>query len=117
MLRTYAFSGRKRPVLAILLIPFLTLVGVIIWVFSKKISRLSQRPFVSLRRIPDSPRFETTVSPLFMLVNRSGCFSVSDIPSGVALLKSVVGEGFGGVRVPINYHLGVRIRLCFDAFL
>ena len=45
-----------------------------------------------------------------MIVNRSGCFAVSDIPSGIALLKSVEGEGNGAVRVPIGYHLGVRIR-------
>ena len=45
MLRTYAFSGRKKTVLAALSITFLTLVGVIIWVISKHLARLSQRPF------------------------------------------------------------------------
>ena len=40
MLRTYAFTGRKRAVLAALLTSFFTLVGVAIWVMSKKLSCL-----------------------------------------------------------------------------
>jgi len=41
MLRTYAFSGRKKKVLAVLSIAFLGLVGVIVWVMSKELTRLS----------------------------------------------------------------------------
>jgi hypothetical protein len=52
MLRTYAFSGRKKPVLAVLSIAFFALVGAIIWVVSKELSRLSPR-YCSPRYIPD----------------------------------------------------------------
>jgi hypothetical protein len=52
MLRTYAFSGKKKWVLAILSITLLGLVGVTIWVMSKEISRLSRRPL--LTPIPDT---------------------------------------------------------------
>ncbi|KAN0135255.1 hypothetical protein V8E53_006820 [Lactarius tabidus] len=84
MLRTYAFSGRKKPILALLSVAFFGLVGVIIWVFSKEIS----------------------LSPLFMILNRSGCFAVSDLPSAAALVEMIV-DGHGSVRVPIGYHLGL----------
>ncbi|KAH9172044.1 hypothetical protein EDB89DRAFT_1012893 [Lactarius sanguifluus] len=40
MLRTYAFSGRKTGVLAALSVTYLGLVGVIIWVLSKELTRL-----------------------------------------------------------------------------
>jgi hypothetical protein len=53
MFRTYAFSGRKNEVLAILSISFIGLVGVIIWVTSKKLTCLSRRPCLS-SCIPDS---------------------------------------------------------------
>jgi hypothetical protein len=51
-----------------------------------------------------------------MILNRSGCFAVSDLPSAAALVEMIV-DGHGSVRVPIGYHLGVRIRLCFDALV
>ena len=44
MLRTYAFSGRKRWILAILSITFFGLVGVNIWVMSRELTRLSRGP-------------------------------------------------------------------------
>ncbi|KAH9172015.1 hypothetical protein EDB89DRAFT_2229583, partial [Lactarius sanguifluus] len=44
MLRTYAFSGRKTRVLVALSITYLCLVGVIIWVLSKELTRLCRRP-------------------------------------------------------------------------
>jgi hypothetical protein len=53
MLRTYAFSGKKKWVLAVLLITLLGLLGVTIWVMSKELSRLSRRPSLS-RHIPDT---------------------------------------------------------------
>jgi hypothetical protein len=53
MLRTYAFSGRKKTVLFALSITLLTLVGVLIWVVSEHLARLSQR-LCFTRRIPDS---------------------------------------------------------------
>jgi hypothetical protein len=55
MLRTYAFSGKKKWVLAVLLITLLGLLGVTIWVMSKELSRLSRRPSLS-RHIPDIQR-------------------------------------------------------------
>jgi hypothetical protein len=53
MLRTYAFSGRKKYVLALLSIAFFGLAGVIIWVASKELYRLSRRHFSS-RAISDT---------------------------------------------------------------
>jgi hypothetical protein len=43
MLRTYAFSGRKKTVLAALSITLFALVGLTIWVVSEHLARLSQR--------------------------------------------------------------------------
>jgi hypothetical protein len=42
MLRTYAFSGKKKWVLAVLSITLLGLLGVTIWVMGKELSRLSR---------------------------------------------------------------------------
>ena len=47
MLRTYAFSGRKRWILAILSITLFGLVGVNIWVMSRELSCLSRGPCLS----------------------------------------------------------------------
>jgi len=87
MLRTYAFSGRKKYVLALLSIAFFGLAGVIIWVTSK----------------------ELYLSPLFILVNPSGCFAVSDPPSPSELLATGVSiiDGDGAIQVPIGYHMGM----------
>jgi len=41
MMRTYAFAGRKKKILAVLSITYFGLVGVIIWVMSKELTRLS----------------------------------------------------------------------------
>ncbi|KAH8992604.1 hypothetical protein EDB86DRAFT_1484776 [Lactarius hatsudake] len=83
MLRTYAFSGRKTRVLVVLSITYSGLVGVIIWVLSK----------------------ELTLSPLFFLTKRSGCFAISDEPNITALVTSVV-QG-NKIPVPIAYHVGM----------
>jgi len=81
MLRTYAFSGRKKEVLVVLSIAFLTLVGVIIWVMSKQL----------------------TLSILFLIVGRTSCFAISDEPT-----PSVTGsQGISVVHEPIAYHLGL----------
>lgn len=42
MMRTYAFSGRKKHIPTILSITYIGLVGVIIWVINKKLSSLSE---------------------------------------------------------------------------
>ena len=43
MLRTYAFSGRSKKVLAVLSISFLALASAMIWVTSKQLTRLSRK--------------------------------------------------------------------------
>ena len=53
MLRTYAFSRKKKWVLAVLSITLLALVSATIWVISKELSRLSRRPSLSTR-VPDT---------------------------------------------------------------
>jgi hypothetical protein len=55
MLHAYAFSGKKKWVVVALSIKFLGLVGVIIWVMSRELTRLSRRPSLS-RPIPDTQR-------------------------------------------------------------
>ena len=53
MLRTYAFSGRKRWVLAVLSIMFFGLFGVTVWVMSRELVCLYRGPRLS-RCIPDT---------------------------------------------------------------
>ena len=62
---------------------------------------------------------EITVSPLFLAVNRSACFAVSDEPTISEILASAVGalEGTIEVQVPIAYHMGVRLRLRFGVLV
>jgi len=82
MLRTYAFSGKNKTVLAILSIAFFGLVGVLIWVTSKELS----------------------LPILILAVERSGCFSLSDQPSFGALITF---QQVGQIDVPIAYHIGL----------
>ncbi|KAH8981867.1 hypothetical protein EDB92DRAFT_1896041 [Lactarius akahatsu] len=84
MLRTYAFSGRKTRVLVALSITYLGLAGVIIWVMSKELTRLS---------------------PLFFFTKRNACFGISDEPDITVLAASVL-QG-KGVPAPIAYHMGM----------
>ncbi|KAN0136678.1 hypothetical protein V8E53_005448 [Lactarius tabidus] len=89
MLRTYAFSGKKKWVLAILLIALLGLVGVTIWVMSKELS----------------------LTLLFVLVNRTGCFAMSDQPT-------VNATGSISAMAPFGYRLGIiSIIAAFFDFL
>jgi hypothetical protein len=86
MLRTYAFSGMKKWVLAILSITLLGLVGVTIWVMSKELS----------------------LTLMFVLVDRTGCFALSDQPT----------TGPISVHEPFDYHLGIiSIIAAFFDFL
>ncbi|KAI9437415.1 hypothetical protein BJY52DRAFT_1217584 [Lactarius psammicola] len=87
MMRTYAFSGRKKRILAVLSTTFFCLAGVLIWVTWKQIIRLSRR--------------------LFDKVKRTSCFSITDPPT-VAVVKTA-GEapGFSRVQAPFAYHLGL----------
>ncbi|KAI9452770.1 hypothetical protein BJY52DRAFT_1418560 [Lactarius psammicola] len=83
MMRTYAFSGRKKKVLAVLSVAFFGHVGVIIWVMSKQL----------------------TLAPLFFLTKRNGCFAISDEPT-FAIVASA-GPGVISVHVPVAYHIGM----------
>ncbi|KAI9452767.1 hypothetical protein BJY52DRAFT_1418558 [Lactarius psammicola] len=85
MMRTYAFSGRKSRVLAVLSIVLFGLVGVMIWVSCKQI----------------------TLSPLFGLLKRSGCFAITDPPT--IMVEQVAGAvpGISAVEAPFAYHLGL----------
>ncbi|KAH9179188.1 hypothetical protein EDB89DRAFT_1925851 [Lactarius sanguifluus] len=56
MLRTYAFTGSRRTILAALSISFFSLVGVAIWVISTQLN----------------------LTGLFMIEERSACFAISD---------------------------------------
>ncbi|KAH9061753.1 hypothetical protein EDB83DRAFT_2385767 [Lactarius deliciosus] len=84
MLRTYAFSWRKKWVLVVLSITYFGLIGVIIWVICKKL----------------------TLAPIFLVLERGGCFAISDEPSITAILASVL-QGVGTAPVPIAYHMGM----------
>ena len=99
--------------LALLSIAFFGLVGVIIWVSTKEIFRLSRKHY-SLRCIPDS--YVESVSPLFLFFKRGGCFVISDLPGSGGQLGSVI-EGHGTVRMTIGQPSGVCIRPCFDALV
>ncbi|KAH9172008.1 hypothetical protein EDB89DRAFT_2229579 [Lactarius sanguifluus] len=61
MLRTYAFSGRNKIVLAVLSITIFGLFSVVIWVIYEHL----------------------TLSLLFIVVRRTGCFPISDQPNFV----------------------------------
>jgi hypothetical protein len=79
LLRTYAFTGRKKTILATLSIFLFGLVGLAIWVMSKQLS----------------------LSALFLIKERSGCFATSD-----QLTVGMIGA----------YHLGMvsLISAAFD---
>jgi hypothetical protein len=85
MLRTYAFSGRKKAVLAILSIAFFGLVGVIIWVTSQQLS----------------------LSYMFLISNRGGCFAISDQPNLDEETIAKLANGFTGVQGHFAYHVGL----------
>ncbi|KAH8983744.1 hypothetical protein EDB92DRAFT_1557223 [Lactarius akahatsu] len=84
MLRTYAFSWRKKWVLVVLSITYFVLIGVMIWVICKKL----------------------TLAPIFLILERGGCFAISDEPSITAILASVL-QGASAAPVPIAYHMGI----------
>ncbi|KAN0135587.1 hypothetical protein V8E53_006478 [Lactarius tabidus] len=87
MLRTYAFSGRKKAVLAILSIAFFGLVGVIIWVTSQQLS----------------------LSYMSFIVGRAGCFAISDQPT---LDEATIAKIANGIAVQAHfaYHIGHCIK-------
>jgi len=84
MLRTYAFSGRKKSVLAVLSITLLVLVGVIIWVMSEHLAL-----------------------PLLFVIERTGCFAISDLPTFDLVPAANQAQVVGAVQVPLAYHMGM----------
>jgi len=76
LLRTYAFTGRKQPILAALSIFFFTLVGLAVWVMSKQLS----------------------LSALFIVKERSGCFAYSDQPT-VGVVRAVGARHLGMISL------------------
>jgi len=58
MLRSYAFTGRKRPILVALSLSFFSIVGFAVWVMSRQLD----------------------LSALFLINERSGCFATSNQP-------------------------------------
>jgi len=85
MLRTYAFSGRKKTVLAGLSITLVALVGVNIWVMSEHLAL-----------------------PLLFMIERTGCFAISDLPTfDLAPAVGHEGQRIVTVQIPLAYHLGI----------
>jgi len=76
MLRSYAFSGRKRLVLLTLSTSFLGLVGYVLWVLSKELS----------------------LTALFLIDERSGCFATSNQPVP-GLLRAIGAYQLGVISV------------------
>ncbi|KAH9167725.1 hypothetical protein EDB89DRAFT_1656949 [Lactarius sanguifluus] len=91
MLRTYAFSGRNKIVLAVLSITIFGLFSVIIWVICKHL----------------------TLSLLFIVVKRTSCFPISDQPNFVLVKGAGAVQGGGLVQALAQtpfayyYHLGI----------
>ncbi|KAH9022330.1 hypothetical protein EDB85DRAFT_1996429 [Lactarius pseudohatsudake] len=87
MWRTYAFSGRKKGILAVLSITLSSLVGFMIWVSWKQI----------------------ILSPLFLVVERTSCLGITD-PQTFKIVQVASGiPGISSVQAPFAYHLGVRL--------
>jgi len=84
MLRTYAFTGRKKVVLAVLSVTLLAVVVVDIWVVSEHLAL-----------------------PLLFLIERTGCFAISDLPTFDIVPTANNPHGMGEVQVPLAYHLGM----------
>ncbi|KAH8994370.1 hypothetical protein EDB86DRAFT_3102983 [Lactarius hatsudake] len=85
MLRTYAFSGKKKWILAVLSITFSALVGYMIWVSWTQI----------------------ILSPLFLFAERTGCFGITDLPI-IKIVQVASGTpGISSVLSPFAYHLGI----------
>ncbi|KAH9053978.1 hypothetical protein EDB83DRAFT_2521574 [Lactarius deliciosus] len=92
MLRTYAFSGRNKIVLAVLSITILGLFGAIIWVIGEHL----------------------TLSLFFIVVKRTGCFPISDQPDFVLVQGAGAVQG-GTSPFVYYYHLGtISVRRCLS---
>ncbi|KAI9452769.1 hypothetical protein BJY52DRAFT_1418559 [Lactarius psammicola] len=81
----YVVSTMKKMVLAVLSITFFGLVGYIVWVMIKHLS----------------------LSPMFIIAKRSGCFAVSNQPTFGVVSGANAVPGVSKVHVPVAHHLGV----------
>lgn len=45
------------------------------------------------------------------MIERTGCFAISDLPTFDLAPAVNDGQGVGVVQVPLAYHMGVRIGL------
>ncbi|KAH8984451.1 hypothetical protein EDB92DRAFT_1488294 [Lactarius akahatsu] len=95
MLRTHAFSGRNKIVLAVLSITVLGLSSVIIWVIYEHL----------------------TMSLMFFVVKRTGCFPISDQPNFVPFayyyhlgMISILTASFDGLNMIIVFWYCIRER-------
>jgi len=77
MLRSYAFSGRRRLVLVALLTSFLSIVGYVVWVVSKELS----------------------LTALFLIDERSGCFATTNQPNAADSLRVIGAYQLGLISV------------------
>ncbi|KAI0004565.1 hypothetical protein BJV74DRAFT_383274 [Russula compacta] len=77
MLRSYAFSGRKRPILFALSISFSSIVGYVVWVLSRQLS----------------------LTALFMIKENSGCFATSNQPASPLIVEAVGAYQLGIISI------------------
>jgi len=77
MLRSYAFTGRRRLVLAALSISFFSLVGYVVWVMSKQLS----------------------LTALFIIRERSGCFATTNQPGFHGAVETIGAYQLGLISV------------------
>ena len=49
--------------------------------------------------------------PLLFVIERTGCFAISDMPTFDIVSSANEAQGVGAVQVPLAYHLGVRLGL------
>jgi len=93
MLRSYAFSGRRRLVLVALCTSFLSLAGYVVWVVSNQLD----------------------LTALFLIKERSGCFATSNQPIA-GLLRGVGAYQLGVISVLTAFfdclNMFVVVRHC-----
>ncbi len=51
------------------------------------------------------------MSPLFVVVKRTGCFAISDPPTVRVVYATSAAPGISVTQAPFAYHLGVRLGL------
>jgi hypothetical protein len=46
--------------------------------------------------------------PLLFVIERTGCFAISDLPTFDLASVANNGQGVGAIQIPLAYHMGVR---------